>query len=411
MGVPVRLITRKGVPIALDAVGFTMGVRKGIPAIPVPVTGERFGTDMNLVSCDIRIEAILRDDDCSSTTSEPQAASAFIDFGRVHTVNSNSSEAVNELFMAGDGSGGRYAADDIHGKSFSLRSTHQKASTSDVITVVFDSSTGSHSSTASPPTTTVGTAGLSKGSQFATAVHAALTAANYAPTVITAAGGTQFTDAFTISITAGQLTTLAGGLNNTKVVITQKEKGNDGNTDTPEFWTDNGGSRASPTHQQFRDGADHTCKSAGDKMQDLIANVANSNIAGSMGAVMNLGGSTDGGGLDVDLNVAPNAAGDDYIIGLQLPYNSLQQVGTAALASSDPPNYATRNFLIVTGLTNPEDQNSKGNTLDASVEFDQKDLKTGIRGTVTDVSFKYSAGETVYSADITFQPLDMIVGL
>ena len=126
---------------------------------------------------------------------------------------------------------------------------------------------------------------------------------------------------------------------------------------------------------------------------------------------MNLGGSTDGGGLDVDLNVAPNAAGDDYIIGLQLPYNSLQQVGTAALASSDPPNYATRNFLIVTGLTNPEDQNSKGNTLDASVEFDQKDLKTGIRGTVTDVSFKYSAGETVYSADITFQPLDMIVGL
>ena len=411
MGVPVRLVKRDGTSLALDAVGFSMAVRRGIAAIPVPITGERFGTDMNLVSCDIRIEAILRDDDCSGTTSEPTKASCFMDFGRKGTVNTQTETAINWKYMTGDG--GDVTAANLHEHTFSLTSTYQKASTSDSITVKFNNSSAGHTSTASL-VTNVGIQGLTTGQQIAAAVVPALTAANYAPTVIATGGGTQFTDAFTIAQTAGQLTTLTGG-NNSKVVITQKEAGINGNTATPVFWTSSGAKPSTPTSQEFLNGEDHSCKSAGDKMQDLIANVANSNVMGAMGSVFNVGGGTSDagfslGGADQDMQLG-DEVGNDYIIGLQLPYNSLQQVSSGALATSDPPSYATRNFLLVTGLTNPVDQDSSGNVRDASVKFDRADLKTGIRGTVVDVSFKYSAGETVYSADITFQPLDMIVGL
>lgn len=411
MGVPVRLVKRDGKTLALDAVGFTMAVRRGIPAIPVPMTGERFGTDMNLVSCDIRIEAILRDDDCSGVAVEPTAASCYMDFGRVATVNTQTETAAAMAYMTGDG--GPVTVAQLNDKSFSLRSTYQKASTSDSITVKFNSGSGSHST--SGLVTSVGVQSLTTGQQIAAAVVAALTAANYSPNVVATGGGTQFTDAFTIAQAAGQLTTLSGG-NNSKVTITQKEKGNDSNTQTPVFWTDSTGTNVTkPTFQEMQGGEDHSCKSAGDKVQDLIANVANSNVMGAIGSVFNLGGTSDAGfsllgGEDQDWQMG-DEVGNDYIIGLQLPYNSLQQVGSAALSTFDPPNYATRNFLVVTGLTNPAEQNSAGNVQDASVKFDTSDLKTGIRGTVTDVSFKYSAGETVYAADITFQPLDMIVGL
>lgn len=407
MGVPVRLIKRDGSTLALDAVGFSMGVRRGVAAIPVPVFGERFGTDMNLVSVDIRIEAILRDDDCSGAAVAPTKASCFVDFGRKATVNTQTETAEALPYMGGDG--GPMTVAQLNNKSFSLRSTYQDTSTSDSITVVFDSTTASHTSTAAL-ITNVGIQGMTTGQQIAAAVATALTAANYTPTVIATGGGTQFTDSFTIAVTAGQLTTLPGG-NNTKVTITQKVAGLDGNTETPVFWTDSTGTSVTkPTFQEFLNGEDHSCKSAGDKMQDLIANVANSNVMGAIGSVFNLSGETADGGFGLDIQMG-DEVGNDYIIGLQLPYNSLQQVGTAVLAASDPPNYATRNFLVVTGLSNPLDQNSEGNVQDASVKFDTSDLKTGIRGTVTDVSFKYSAGETVYSADITFQPLDMIVGL
>ena len=101
----------------------------------------------------------------------------------------------------------------------------------------------------------------------------------------------------------------------------------------------------------------------------------------------------------------------DYIIGLQLRYNSLAQ---SSLANVGDPvaGYNVRNFLLVTGgamATNLKD--ASGNEKDASTPFIFTDKHTGISGTVKTASIKYDAGETIYRATLTFQPLDFVLGV
>ena len=104
-----------------------------------------------------------------------------------------------------------------------------------------------------------------------------------------------------------------------------------------------------------------------------------------------------GGTTDISLNLRGSA--DDYIVGLQIPYNSLLHAPVDA--SLLPNGYGTRNFMIVTGLTSPDAQNAQGNANPASVKFDSRDSTTGIRGTVTQCNFTYNASETTYAAEIT----------
>ena len=76
-----------------------------------------------------------------------------------------------------------------------------------------------------------------------------------------------------------------------------------------------------------------------------------------------------------------------------------------ATEESVPQGYSARNFFYGTGIMNTA-KGANDNTLVASTEFDVKNRFTGIRGTVLAVDIDYQAGETVYSATITFQPLD-----
>ena len=104
-------------------------------------------------------------------------------------------------------------------------------------------------------------------------------------------------------------------------------------------------------------------------MQDLIANVANSSVGGALGNAFNIfGGKTDRSGWEDHLSLNLEGAQDDYIIGLQIPYNSLlhADTGTDLL----PIGYGTRNFILVTGITSPDSQNAAGNVNPASVVFD-----------------------------------------
>jgi len=410
-GLPIRLVQRNGDLIYLHCTDYTFGMNRAIPAIPVPVLGERIGADLNLVMADIRLNCVLTDDDCSGTAQAASAASGYIDFSTLGAFTDTGDEDAVDTLMATDG--GEVTAADLNGKSFSIRTTHQANTGATAIKVLFDTSTGSHSAA-----TNVLTVGLSAaadtGVSIATILAAAFTGHGgaFSP-AITSTGGTDFGDpaadsAFTVALTTGA----NEGLGNCKIVLTQAEIGASGNSATPFFWTDDAEEHpASPSVQTFSNGTStHSCRSAADKMQDLIANVSNSNVGGAVGSAFNImGGVADRGGWDSDVSLNLHGSADDYIVGLQIPYNSLLHAPVDA--SLLPNGYGTRNFMIVTGLTSPDAQNAQGNANPASVKFDSRDSSTGIRGTVTQCNFTYNASETTYAAEITFQPIDKIFGL
>jgi len=106
----------------------------------------------------------------------------------------------------------------------------------------------------------------------------------------------------------------------------------------------------------------------------------------------------------------PTRHGQDYIIGVQIPYNSLVNSSTPAEVSGVPEGYAARNFIFGTGFGN-KDKDAVNNVESASVEYLISDRTTGIRGTVIQCEVNYQAGATVYMATVTFQPLDVIAGI
>jgi len=406
-GLPIRLVQRNGDLINLHCMDYSFSVQRAVAAIPVPALGERIGADMNLVSIDMNFNCVLTDDDCAGTGKSPQSASATIDFSALAIFEATDDEDASDAFM--DDDGGDATITTLHNKTFSIKTTHQVEYALHPITVKFDNTTAAH--TASGTTLTVGiNAAANEGEVIAARVHTAFTAhaGNFSPAV-TAAGGTTFSSAFTVAAVAvGKNTTLGDCL----VSITQTEAGLLGNSGTPAFWTDSDNDSVDmPAHQVMGGGSStHSCKSAGDKMQDLIANTANTNVGGVLGSAFNImGGKTDKGGFSTNFQLDLRGAGDDYIVGVQIPYNSLlhADVGVDLL----PSGYGTRNFLLVTGITSPDSQNAAGNVNPASTKFDSRDMLTGIRGTVTSCNFKYNAAETTYAAEIAFQPIDLIVGL
>ena len=97
---------------------------------------------------------------------------------------------------------------------------------------------------------------------------------------------------------------------------------------------------------------------------------------------------------------------------MQIPYNST--VGLELESSNEvhgvPAGYEARIFIYGTGFGN-KNKDASSNTLGASTTFDVGDRMTGIRGTIMQCEFNYTAGSTVYEAVITFQPLDVMVGI
>lgn len=93
---------------------------------------------------------------------------------------------------------------------------------------------------------------------------------------------------------------------------------------------------------------------------------------------------------------------DDYILGIQIPYNSKIQ--------ADGDTYVARNFFMPTGLKKtPDDKGSEANTLPASTKFSTGDEYTGIQGTVTKMDIFYDAGATVYGFRMDFSPIDNMI--
>ena len=409
-GLPIRLVQRNGDLIQLHCTDYNFAVQRAVPAIPVPALAERIGADLNLVNVDMRLNCILTDDDCGGTAKAPSAAGAALDFSAAAAFEAIDDEDPSDAFMLDDE--GPVTIASLNNKSFTIRTTHQVTQGLAPITVLFYDSGGPTNHTAAGTTLQVDLFGVAdSGSALAAAVHLAFVGHGgaFVPDITSTPGSTAFSNGFTIgALTVGK----NEGFGDCLISLTQREAGLNGNSGTPFFWTDEDEEQViPPSLQTFGGGTStHSCKSAGDKMQDLIANVANSNVGGALGNAFNVfGGKTDRSGWEDKISVNLRGAQDDYIIGLQIPYNSLlhADTGTDLL----PLGYGTRNFILVTGITSPDSQNAAGNVNPASVVFDSRDMLTGIRGTVTQCNFSYNASETTYAAELSFQPIDLIVGL
>tara|TARA_R100000008_G_scaffold55685_1_gene34194 strand:- start:455 stop:1708 length:1254 start_codon:yes stop_codon:yes gene_type:complete len=410
-GLPIRLVRRDGDLIYLHCTDYNFSINRSVPAIPIPALGERIGADLNLVMVDIRLNCILTDDDCLAAGMSASSSSATIDFSARDNFEETGNERAIDTLMSDDG--GEVTIANLNGKSFTVKTKHQENTGVAPITVLFDTSVAPAASSAATNILTAGLNGVANtGAALATALNTAFTAHGgaFSP-AITSTGGTSFGSGFTV---AAPTTGANSNLGNCLIKLTQTEIGVQGDSGTPFFWTDADTAQTQkPRIEAFSGGSDsHSCRSAADKMQDLIGSIGNSLVNGEVGSAFNFTGSSadKGDWHDTDFKQLTKAGtSNDYIVGLQIPYNSLLHAPTDA--SLLPNGYGTRNFLLVTGLTTYDMQNALGNTNPASVVFDSQALNTGIRGTITQCNFSYSGSETTYSAELTFQPIDQIFGM
>jgi hypothetical protein len=214
---------------------------------------------------------------------------------------------------------------------------------------------------------------------------------------------------FTAAISDSVVTTEASCV----VTITQDITGEDGNNKTPRFRKT---LMSPPQGTAFSGGLTVFKKSAGDKAMDLYGILNNSKKSGIGKALLGTGMLIGGGaaaltGVGAPIGVGVAAAGvglmmdgaghgSDYIVGIQIPYNSTIQAGT--------DNFVARNFIMPTGWgETTKSKGSAGNTKAAGASFDGN--RTGIKGTVNKLDITYEGGENVYSIVMQFVPVDRLL--
>lgn len=384
----VRLIRNDGAVMTVDVTDYSLNMTRSVPVMPVPVLGERYAIDLNMVTADIKLNVILADDDCAASSFEAVAAFASVDFSAL----ANADGGVRQAYMTS----GSVTADDLHGKYFEIESTYTgETPIRTPVRIRFDSSTATHSSSNTPSVVIVGIQGITTDNGLASAVKTACEAASFTQQ-LTTTGGTSFSDAFTITISNGELT------NNAKLTFTQTEAGAGGNNSTPVF---SKGFTYIPLYEEFAGGQAKSCRSAGDKLQDLIAYVGNASLLGTSGSAITGRADPDDTNslIESDKSLSDKQTAD-YIVGIQIPYNSL------ITSTSAQEDYIERNLIMITGRADANQQDALANNQPVGVKFDPTNKYTGIAGTVVAMAFSYMAGENVYEGSLTFMPADFIVG-
>ena len=397
-GTPIRLILDddQKTAIELTAVSMAMSVDRGVGGAPIPFTGgKRFGVDLNLVSSTIIIDGIFTDDDDNPRSSSAVAASALVEF------NISSQHFADPTPTNIDDHGD---IKDIIGKTLTMQNT---TGTEYVVTFT-EASSG-----------TVGT-GATSGSTTATVLvkntstGAIDTSAQLSSGLVQAIGtfsGTPFS--------ASAVESFYGSTyGNSKVTITQNTTGAMSSKNNFRF---NPTTYYTPYSEPFMGGVNAggvEAKSAGDKVQDLygilhnttrggvakfaaFGAVAAAAVTGPAGLILAglAGGVAAGGVAAIQDKFKLN---DDYPIALQIPYNS-----TIKAANGD--KYTVRNFLIRTGIRSKSQKTSEGNDQSAGVTFSTTNNTTGIQGTVSKFDIGYDAGDSVYTFQMIFTPIDFII--
>ena len=392
-GLPVRLVRRDGREISLDCTDYMLQVNRMVRSTPIPFTGERYGGDLNMVTTSIRLNVVLRDDNCAGVSSEVTQATASIDFTQTMAPDAGDSFLPTSFMKADSGTMTRALLDDT---VIEIPARASDGSITELKMTLKDSA--SNPTGYDTPSATM-VVSMNK-------IHDGILKLPAEPTGVEVA---TFVRQYIVrnSVFAGLVTATldTSGI----VTLTNVNKGG---------WREDvtcttAGDNLEPIVRGFSGGFAQSCYSAGDKMQNLMGSVANNTILGGVGSVFGVGGKK--GMLSVDFDLLGKQDSDsyesDYIVGLLLPYNSLVGVSSGLQQKDAPQSYVARNFFYATGFAEDNKGAEANANKDTSMSFDMQDKYSGIRGTVTAVEFKYNAGSTVYEGSITFGPMDAIVGV
>ena len=378
-GIPIRLVQENGNLIELDATNMVLSTTRKVGGAALPWTGSRrIGMDWNVNSAMINIQGIIADDRDGTSAS---AHSASINFGLRNQVNGprqwNTSDNLSQLLGV-----------ELELQSFSASTTSQF----DSITFTTTGSTTAYSATGgdgSTPTVLVNTSDATP-EQIATGVAAYINAqlsSKYSASVVTAKksdGSRNLSDASCqVNVTMATSPTALTPDTGTRIV-------------TPRFKRVStsaiGSYFKNPVINLFSGGTIATLKSAGDKVQDLYGIINNSTRRGRIGSNLTF----------TDIGKQKRSNIRDYIVGIQIPYNS-------TLKAEGGEKYVARNFFMPTGFYYGKEKTSEGNNLPASVDLDLANELTGIQGAVQKFDITYDAGESVYNFNMIFAPIDNMI--
>ena len=407
-GTPIRLVQENGDLIELDAQSMVMTTSRKVGGSALPLTGSRrIGLDMNVNSAMINVQGIIADD---REESGATSATALLNFGR--------------------GAGTRF------GNTWATHANWDNLfdkDTDGVVPLFLTNSSGVAHEIKFKRQSSGVTAYTSNGINSGAGILLADSGNTADPAVVATALNTyianQLSSHFTSSIKSAISITSAGEVAaNVAVEIRQVGTGSSGNNLGPNWGSAAGGKYIHPHQENFTGGKNATLKSAGDKVQDIYGILNNSTTkAGRMAAGAALGGGIAAGAVLLTAGLAaPALAGaavagtsggaggaiasmipeekarQDYICGIQIPYNS-------KIKASDGELYSARNFFMPTGYGMVGKKGSESSE-PASATFSHVNAaRTGIQGAVQKMDITFDAGETVYTFNLIFAPIDNLL--
>lgn len=430
-GIPIRLVQENGNTIELDATTMVLSTSRKVGGSAIPFTGsKRIGMDLNINSAMINIQGIIADD---REGTKSTAHNATINFGNAWlggnighqfntTVNLQKLQAhvlKIQKFTTAVSSGNVEINFSPTVDTTTNGLTNNNSTTINLTTGVNFSTSGTGTingdvftwtgKSTNQLTGVSGVDGIKSGgvtvAQTSTTAdilsagrivyHSTATPSELVAALVTYIN-TNYASFFTASAVSGkdynnetsncilEIVMVSLGKNTTMSRTTPRFEYKYGNIGNGEyvFWS-------SPMIQRFSGGVDGGKKSAGDKTMDLYGVINNSKRRGRVSDFFN---KTNGRQSEVK----------DYIVGIQIPYNS-------TLKATGGDQYVARNFFMPTGDYDGLDKTSEGNNLPASVDFSMIEETTGIQGSIQKFDITYDAGESVYTFNMIFAPIDNLI--
>jgi len=407
-GTPIRLIHENGDFTELDATSITLETIRKAGSSSIPFGGGgRYNLDLNLQNAEIMIDGIFVDDNIETAGI---GASAKINCVISKSI-SNVVFAVSSVWvktndlnnMLGDVVTS-FDSDEIIASNRCLITLKDASGNSKYIPLVrvADNTSGTFATVATTDdNTNITDLGTKKFIKIITNVSGNNTVRGASlATAIKTFIDAEYSSSFTTELL--DETRFGETRQNVIVKITQVVGGQNGNNNTPIFTPRTGTTTSTKKPQMtvFRGGVNSIKKSAGDKVQDLYGIINNSRRTGGLRGNKDLflkptlyrrNGENDGFRRPTDNS-------GDYIVGIQIPFNSMVNVGNET--------YVARNFHMPTGRNkSPEDKGATA-AMAVGTEFSETDKSTGIQGFVKKLSIDYDAGETVYRFKMVFLPVD-----
>jgi|8_EtaG_2_1085327.scaffolds.fasta_scaffold01886_2 hypothetical protein len=408
-GTPIRLIHENGDFTELDATSITLETIRKAGSSSIPFGGGgRYNLDLNLQNAEIMIDGIFVDDNIETAGI---GASAKINC-MINNSVSNFAFTVSSVWVKTNDLNNllgsvvsSFDSDEIIASNRCLITLKDASGNPKYIPLVrvADNASGTFATVATTDDdTNITDLGTKKFIKIITNVSGnnAVRGASLA-IAIQAFINAEYSSSFTTELL--DETRFGETRQNVIVKITQVLGGQIGNNNTPIFTPRTGTTTSTKKPQMtiFRGGVNSIKKSAGDKVQDLYGIINNSRRTGGLRGnkdfsirnfrMYKMNGENDG-------FVRPTDNSGDYIVGIQIPFNSMVNVGNET--------YVARNFHMPTGRNKSPENKGATAAMAVGTEFSETDKSTGIQGFVKKLSIDYDAGETVYRFKMVFLPVD-----